>query len=301
MAERQSASAGIRKKSMEVLVPILLIAIGGYAALAGVVYLIQGTLLFVPGELRYGDPSSIGLAYEEARLSTEDGESLQAWWVPRPDARATVLFFHGNAGNITTRLETIRTLHRLGLNTFIIDYRGYGESSGRPTEKGLYRDAETAWRYLISERGLPPGEIVLYGRSLGAAVAIWLAERVPEGALIAESGFTSVPEIGAHHYPYLPVRMLSRMQFDSLARIGNCRSPALIIHSRDDEIIPFSHGERLFDAAAEPKRFVELAGSHENSFVLSHETYSEAISDFVDAYVAVDRSAEGSQPAQERN
>lgn len=286
---------------MEVLVPVLLIAIGGYAALTGMVYLMQEKLLFLPGEARYGDPSGIGLTYEEVRLSTEDGESLQAWWIPRADARGTVLFFHGNAGNITTRLETIRTLHRLGLNTFIIDYRGYGASSGRPTEKGLYRDAESAWRYLIGERGLPPAEIVLYGRSLGAAVAIWLAERVPEGALIAESGFTSVPEIGAYHYPYLPVRMLSRMQFDSLARIGNCRSPVLVIHSREDEIIPFSHGERLFEAAAEPKRFVELSGTHENSFVLSHETYSEAISDFVDTYVAVDRSTEGPRAAQERN
>ncbi len=286
---------------MEVLVPVLLIAIGGYAALTGMVYLMQEKLLFLPGEARYGDPSGIGLTYEEVRLSTEDGESLQAWWIPRSDARGTVLFFHGNAGNITTRLETIRTLHRLGLNTFIIDYRGYGASSGRPTEKGLYRDAESAWRYLIGERGLPPAEIVLYGRSLGAAVAIWLAERVPEGALIAESGFTSVPEIGAYHYPYLPVRMLSRMQFDSLARIGNCRSPVLVIHSREDEIIPFSHGERLFEAAAEPKRFVELSGTHENSFVLSHETYSEAISDFVDTYVAVDRSTEGPRAAQERN
>lgn len=301
MAERQSASARVRKKRMEVLVPVLLIAIGGYAALTGMVYLIQEKLLFLPGEARYGDPSGIGLTYEEIRLSTEDGESLQAWWIPRSDARGTVLFFHGNAGNITTRLETIRTLHRLGLNTFIIDYRGYGASSGRPTEKGLYRDAESAWRYLIGERGVPPAEIVLYGRSLGAAVAIWLAERVPEGALIAESGFTSVPEIGAYHYPYLPVRMLSRMQFDSLARIGNCRSPVLVIHSREDEIIPFSHGERLFEAAAEPKRFVELSGTHENSFVLSHETYSEAISDFVDTYVAVDRSTEGPRAAQERN
>lgn len=281
---------------MESLVPVVLVVAGGYAALTSLVYLIQEKILFQPSRGSYGTPSQIRLDYEDLRLPTEDGETLHGWWVPAQDARGTILFFHGNAGNVTTRLETIKTLHDLRLNVFIFDYRGYGESTGEPTERGLYKDAEAAWHHLISARKIPPGKIILHGRSLGAGVATWLAERMPEGAIILESAFTSVPDIGSHHYPYLPVRLLTRVDFDSLARIGNCRSPVLVIHSRDDEIVPFAHGERLFKAARDPKRFAELTGSHEEGFVVSHDAYVRAIDDFVTTFVEGDRIPRESGP-----
>ena len=282
---------------MEALVPVLLVVAGGYAALTSIMYLIQEKILFQPSREEYGDPSNLGLSYEDVRLSTDDGETLHGWWIPSEQARGTILFFHGNAGNITTRLQTISTLHELRLNVFIFDYRGYGQSTGRPTEKGLYRDAEAAWQHLIRQHQIPAGKIILYGRSLGAGVATWLAERMPEGAIILESAFTSVSDVGSFHYPYLPVRLLTKADFDSLARIGNCRSPVLVLHSRDDEIIPFSHGEKLFSAAKEPKRFTELTGGHEESFVVSHDAYVGAIDDFVTTFVEGDRPPRESGPS----
>ncbi len=269
---------------MESYIPLLLIVIGGYGAFTGLMYLLQERLLFQPTRQLTASPSHVGLEYEDVRLETADGETLHAWWIPSADARATLLFFHGNAGNISGRLTTLSVFHDLRMNVLIFDYRGYGQSSGSPSEKGLRTDAETAWQHLVKVRGIAPTDVVLFGRSLGAGPATWLAAHVLEGAVILESAFTSVPDVGAHHYPFLPVRLLSKVRFDNLALVGSCRSPVMLIHSPDDEVIPFTHGQRLFEAAKEPKTFLELSGTHNEAFPRSLDRYIPAVDAFLTAH-----------------
>lgn len=271
----------IRIPAMQLVLPVLALVAGGYAALTSLMYVFQERIVFQPSARLVGDPSHIGLDYEDVRLHTEDDERLHGWWVPRTAARGTILFFHGNAGNISGRLETIRMLHGLEMNVLIIDYRGYGESTGVPTEQGLYRDAEAAWKHLISERGIDTSRIVIHGRSLGGGPSVWLAERVTAGALILEATFTSVPDAGAHHYPYLPVRLLARVKFDNLAGLGRCRTPLLVVHSEEDLVVPYAHGRRLFTAASEPKEFLALSGGHANAFMGSNEAYASTLDRFL--------------------
>jgi fermentation-respiration switch protein FrsA (DUF1100 family) len=192
-----------------------------------------------------------------------------------------VLYFHGNAGNISHRLHTIRQFHALDLSMFIIDYRGYGESTGRPSEKGLHRDATAAWLYLTGERGTLADDIVIFGRSLGASVAAWLAVEHPPGALVVDSSFTSVPDVGQEVYPWLPVRLLSRFRHATAEHVAKTSAPLLVIHSRDDEIIPFHHGEAVFGAANEPKTFLELRGGHNDAHFTSETTYIDGLRRFL--------------------
>jgi fermentation-respiration switch protein FrsA (DUF1100 family) len=197
----------------------------------------------------------------------------------------TLLFLHGNAGNISHRLDSIRQFHELGLAVFILDYRGYGESEGSPTETGTYDDATAAWHYLIAQRGIAPRDIVLLGRSLGANIAAELATRTRPGALIMESAFTSVPDMAATIYPWLPVRLLSRYRYDAYKQLAHISCPLLIVHSRDDEIIPFTHGQRLFECAREPKQFLELRGGHNDGFLVTGRDYLEGIGHFLSEHL----------------
>jgi hypothetical protein len=265
--------------------PVLLVGLGLYLALVAVLYLRQASMLYypeLPGRFPVADPLVIGLPFEGVTLHTGDGERLDGWLVPAEDRRGTLLFMHGNAGNISHRLQSLKIFNRLGLEVLIFDYRGYGRSTGEPGEAGTYEDARTAWQYLVRERGRPPAEIVLFGRSLGAAVAVQLAVDRPCGALIAESGFTSVPDLAAHHYPFLPVRLLSRFEYDSLSRIADVGCPVLVIHARDDEIVPFAHGERLHAAASEPKAFLALEGGHNGAFLAERERYERGLDAFLE-------------------
>jgi fermentation-respiration switch protein FrsA (DUF1100 family) len=193
-----------------------------------------------------------------------------------------VLFCHGNAGNISHRLDSIRLFHELGLSVLIFDYRGYGQSSGKPTEKGTYRDADAAWHYLVTLRGILPGHIILFGRSLGAPIAADLATRQSAAAVILESAFTSVPDVAAKFYPWLPVRWLSRYQYNTRKKLASIHSPVMIVHSRDDEIIEYANGERLFEAANEPKQFLELRGGHNDGFMVSGKDYIRGLNNFLD-------------------
>lgn len=270
---------------MKAALPLIFVLAGGYGALTTLIYLLQERLLFFPTSELHSTPASVGLTYEDVRLTTSDDVSLHGWWIPHDNAFATLLFFHGNAGNISGRIDTIETLRRLGLNIFILDYRGYGHSTGVPSEEGLYRDAEAAWQYLVRDRSIPPSQIVIHGRSLGGGPATWLCERVRCGALILESTFTSVPDAGAYHYPYLPVRLLSKIDFDNLARIIRCRCPVMVMHSPDDDVIPFEQGERLFEAAKDPKRFLELSGRHNDAHLEAEHRYLAGLSAFLANHV----------------
>lgn len=259
-----------------------LITLGlGYLALLVLVWALQGCMVHLPQSRLVATPAEAGLDYEEVRLDTDDGETLHGWFLPAPRERAVVLFFHGNAGNISHRLESLEIFHELGLSVLIVDYRGYGESSGRPSEQGLYRDARAAYRYLIDERDVAPQRVIAFGRSLGAAVAAKLASEREVGALWLESAFTSVPDIGSDLYPFLPVRWLSRYRYDSLKALESVEAPVLVVHSPDDDIIPYEHGRALFEAASEPKQFLKIEGSHNAGFMRSRGHYKAGLEQFL--------------------
>jgi fermentation-respiration switch protein FrsA (DUF1100 family) len=254
-----------------------------YGGLMLTVYFFQPHLVFYPetGREIVATPGQIGLPYEDIHLQTTDGTSLHGWYVPALQSRGTVLFLHGNAGNISHRLDYVQMFHRLGYSTLIFDYRGYGNSGGAPTEQGTYQDAEAAWRYLTSKLHTPPCRIVVFGESLGGAVAAWLAARHKPAALVIASGFTSVPDLGQQLYPYLPVRHLVRIRYDTRANLRNVAAPVLIAHSPEDEIVPFGHGRALFAAANPPRRFLELAGGHNDGFIFMRESWVRVLEDFL--------------------
>lgn len=264
------------------------LALAGYLVFALLLYTQQSRMVFspeLPGREIETTPGEYGMDYDRVVFRTTDGEHLVGWYVPVAKPRATLLLHHGNAGNISHRLESVRLFHGLGLAVFIFDYRGYGESSGSPGETGTYRDAEAAWRYLTETRGIAPEEIVIFGRSLGAAVAAHLARDHAPRALILESTFTSVPDLGAEHYPWLPVRMFARIRYETRATLTAIHTPLLIVHSRDDDLIPFQHGERLFAAANEPKQFLAINGNHNDGFLVSGERYRQGIARFLDSWL----------------
>lgn len=260
-----------------------------YAALVAFMWFRQESMLFlpnIPSRQLVATPADIGLAYEPLRIGTEDGETLDAWFVPARPERAVLLFFHGNAGNISHRLDSIRLFHRLGLSVLIFDYRGYGQSTGRPSEQGTHRDARATWQYLVAERGVPPERIVLFGRSLGGAIATALAAELegPDAprALIVESSFRSVPALAAEIYWFLPVRWLARVEYPVERLIARVQAPVLVVHSREDEIIPFSHGKALYAAAPEPRKLLELTGGHNTGFLLSEQHYVAGLRAFLE-------------------
>jgi uncharacterized protein len=270
---------------MKSLATLLLFVALPYAAIVAFLWLRQESMLFLPdmpSREIVATPADIGLRYEPLRLPTADGETLDAWFVPAPDERAVLLFFHGNAGNISHRLESVKIFHDLGLSVLIIDYRGYGHSTGRPTELGTYEDARAAWRHLVEDRGIPAERIVLFGRSLGGAVATWLAANAAPRALIVESAFRSVPDMAAEIYWFLPVRLLARLHYPVEKLLPQVDAPVLVIHSRDDEIIPFAHGEALHAAAGPPTRLLALEGDHNTGFLLSERRYIAGLAAFID-------------------
>ncbi|HKQ30847.1 MAG TPA: alpha/beta hydrolase [Burkholderiales bacterium] len=257
----------------------------GYAVLVALVWAIQDRLIYFPERTLAATPRALGVEYEEVSIAAEDGVRLHGWFVPAPNPRATVLFLHGNGGNISHRLDKLAIFRRLALNVFIFDYRGYGRSEGRSDEEGTYRDARAAWNYLTQSRALPASDVVMYGESLGGAVALRLALEHAPRALIVDSSFTSVPALGGELYPWLPVRWISRFQYAGNEAIAKLHVPVLVIHSRMDEIVPFRHGEQLFAAANEPKRFLEIRGGHNDGFLASGGQYVGGIDAFLAAHL----------------
>ena len=270
-------------------------ALAAAAALAAVYLLLllvlrlsETRLLYAPGPVRALDPPppELQLSPERVEIPSTDGVMLVAW-VIRPPAEDTagrwLLMCHGNGGNLSDagRPAHYAGLRALGLNLLAFDYRGYGESGGRPTEEGLYRDADAAYRYLRDVRHVPAERIVLFGHSLGSAVAVELASHVPAAGLMLEGALTSVVERAQEVYPFVPVRWIARSRYASIDRIGRITMPKLFLHARNDEVIPFSHGRRLYDAAAPPKTFVPLAGSHGDAFQTDSATYFGAIARFL--------------------
>lgn len=271
---------------MSSLFSILATFVAIYLLLAGWVYLRQDSMVYYPFPELAGSPADIGLDFEEAWLTTRDGVRIHGWYLPAPIAASAtgamglervVLFCHGNAGNISHRLDSLKIFHDLGLSVFIFDYRGFGQSQGKPSEQGTYLDAAAAWDYLVETRGFTPDKVVIFGRSLGGAVASHVAAGKDAAALILESTFTSLPDLGAKFYPYLPVRLLARHRYDNVAHLQDVRCPVLVVHSTEDELIPFAHGKALFAAARKPKTFLEISGGHNHGFLTSGKTYIDGL------------------------
>jgi len=256
------------------------IAIGITGVLA-LMFFLQSRLVYFPDGQIVATPADKGYAYEEISFEAADGVRLSAWYVPSQANRGVVLFSHGNGGNISYNLPFVEILHRAGLSTFIYDYRGYGRSQGKPTEEGTYSDIAGAWQYLTENRKVPAGQIILYGQSLGGPIAAKLAAEKSPAALILDSTFTSFVDIAGHHYPFLPVRWLARFDYSTLDHVKKVRCPVLVIHSTDDEIVPFSQGVALYEAAPEPRAFVKLRGGHNDALFLSTEAYRAGLEAFL--------------------
>lgn len=259
---------------------ILLILISA-GLLSGLLYIMQPSMVFYPYLDLVETPAAWGLEYEEVYLSSHDGVRLHGWYIPRDKAEEVVLFLHGNGGNISHRGASIEIFNRLGLDVLIIDYRGYGKSEGSPDEKGFYEDARTAWQYLIEQRGFKTEQIILFGRSLGAAVATKLAAEVGPEKLILESAFSRSRDMADRMMPFISRITVMRYPFNSMERIKDIHARLLMLHSPDDEIIPYDLGEKLFRAANEPKQFVKLKGDHNNGFMLSQPKYEQALARFI--------------------
>ena len=261
------------------------LAAGAVALWVGVRWL-ERNKLFYPSRDITVIPRSLGMAFSDVTLTTSDGVKIHGWFIPKgPGPLAsqdlTVLFCHGNAGNISNRVEKAAILHKLGLSVFVFDYRGFGKSEGRPDEQGTYRDADAAYLYLTEKRGIPPARIVLHGESIGNGIAIEAAIRHPSRALIVESAFTSIVGMGKRIMPYLPLGLFCTQRYDHLAKLPHVGRPVLVMHSPGDEVIPFEMGQELFAAAAEPKSWLELKGGHDSGFYEAGEAYPTAIWTFL--------------------
>lgn len=250
------------------------------------VRVVEMRTVFFPDKHIVATPKDVGIAYEDVYFKTQDGFVLNGWLIKSsqsPESRATFIFSHGNAGNISGRLEKIMMLHRLGVNIFIFDYRGYGKSEGRPTEKGMYLDAMAAFDHLKERSDISKDKLISYGVSLGGAAAVDLAVRRPVAALIVESTITSAADMSKKILPIVPAFVLS-LKLDSISKIKDIKVPKLIAHSPEDEMIPFVFGQKLFEAAASPKEFLELQGDHNSGFALSQDILLQGLQGFLEKY-----------------
>ena len=236
--------------------------------------------IFFPMKQIEVTPKEEGLNYEDVYFKTEDGLSLNGWLVKYPQAKATILFFHGNAGNISHRLEKLAIFHQLGLNVFLVDYRGYGRSQGRPSEEGLYKDARAAFDYLSSRPDINNKTIIAYGESIGGAVAIDLAAKRGVCCLIVDSTFTSAKDMARKFYRFIPP-FLFKTKFESDKKVKSVKADKLFIHSINDEIVPFEFGEKLYKEASSPRELLKIHGGHNSGFLESKELIIVKLKDFL--------------------
>ena len=240
-------------------------------------------VVFFPDPVMVGTPAAVGLSYENAKFTASDGVRLHGWYIPgtRPE---TLLWFHGNAGNISHRLENLSLLHRyVGANVLLFDYRQYGRSEGKASEQGLYLDARGALEYLRSRPDVAPEQIVYFGRSLGSAVAIDLATAAPPRAMILETPFVSAREMARTIAPWPLVYVVPAASFDNLSKLSTVGTPLLFIHGTRDEIVPYVQGRSLFEAAPSPKAFYTIPDAHHNdTYLIGGEAYFRRIQEFLD-------------------
>ncbi len=251
---------------------------------------IEKRLIFIPDKDLYTTPGDWGLEYDDVTFHTEDGLKLNGWFIPgktkslTADNLFTLLWFHGNAGNISHRLENIKMLYdRVPVNIFIFDYRQYGKSEGKVSEHGTYIDARAALKYLQSRKDINHERIIIFGRSVGSAVAVDLAVKGKCCALILETPFTSMKDLAKSLYPFLPIGYILQTKYDSISKIRDIKVPVLILHGDKDELAPFEQGRKLYETANEPKEFYTIQGAtHNDTYIVGGEEYFDVIRRFVD-------------------
>lgn len=263
------------------LASILFIAVSVFVFFTAYVYFNQSSFIYFPTKKIETTPVELNLPYQEVWIATSDLVNLNAWYLPVDHPRATLLFLHGNGGNISHRLDKLALFNSLGLSVLIIDYRGYGLSEGTPSEEGTYRDAEAAWEYLTGNQKINAKDIIVYGESLGGAVATWLTTQHNPGALILDSTFTSIIDMGKRYYPYLPLKFIARIRYPTIDRIDSINCPVLIIHSSDDDIVPFAMGKQLYERANQPRDFLQIHGNHNYGFMQSLDAYRSGLDNFI--------------------
>jgi uncharacterized protein len=251
------------RKGISLAWRILRIPLAAYVGIAVLLMLFENRLVYHPVPYPVGDWQPVDLPFQDAEFTAADGTALHGWYVPHPEPRAVALFLHGNAGNIAGRAEFLRSVHALGVSVLALDYRGYGRSEGTPSEAGVVADARAARTWLAAQAGVPESEIVLWGESLGCGVAIELATEQAR-ALILENAFTSLPDVAAHHYSWMPVRLLMRNRLRAVDKIGRFQGPLLQAHGDGDSVVPYELGQRLFEAANEPKEFLTIPDGDHN-------------------------------------
>ncbi len=279
--KRRSVGSVLFRIVRLVLVVCLLLLLVVYLLLLLFLMIFEESLIFVPSSYPWGDWQPTGVSFEDAEFEAADGTRLHGWYAHRENARAVVLFCHGNAGNVTHRAHTLAALHDLaGVSVLIFDYRGYGKSDGKPNEEGVLADGRAARAWLAEKAGIAQSDVVLMGRSLGGAVAVDMAAKDGARALVLESTFSSVPDVAAYHYPWIPVRWVLRTRLDAAAKIGEYRGPLLVSHGDADRVVPYSLGQKLFGAASEPKSFFTIPGGDHND--VQPRDYYVALVEFLD-------------------
>lgn len=278
-----------------ILIEIAVVLIVAYSILGWSLFFMQPTFVYKPTRSVCYTPEELSLDFEDVIFNTEDDIQLNGWYVPAGHSEFTVLFCHGNGGNIMHRLDSINFFYNLGMNCFIFDYRGYGRSHGKPTENGTYLDAMAAYKWLTEEKNISPGNIIIFGRSLGGSIAANLAAKVRAKSLVIESTFTSYVDVGRKFYPYMPVRLFARFKYKTIDSLKDVHCPVMVIHSRDDEIMPFEFSLKLYEVANEPSEFVEIFGSHNDGFVVSDEIYKKAWNKWLEFLKKQKRESAGQQ------
>lgn len=258
------------------MVSLMMTFLGGYLLLLGLMFIFQNRLLFFPTSGMVQTPQSAGLEAEDVWIESEDGVRIHGWYFPNENAEFVVVLSHGNAGNISYRVDIAGTLLEAGAAVLLYDYRGYGQSEGKPTEKGMYKDIEAVVEMLRDEKGYSEKQVIMYGRSLGGAVAAYATTKFDLGGLVLDSAFKNLRAMVRDVYPFVPSR-LARYEFPTERYIKKLHDfPVMIMHSPNDEIVGYHNAEHLYNLLDEPKRFVELRGGHNDNFFASRDLIEES-------------------------
>lgn len=251
-----------------------------YVTLIALIYAFQSHLVYFPSTNMNISPKTVGLEYESIIFESNDKTKLHAWYIPKKDVKTTLFFLHGNAGNISHRLDSIKLFNSLGMNVFIFDYRGYGKSEGSANEQNTYDDARSAWDYLLKNKNVKAEDIIIFGRSLGGAIAANLGSTLKPKGIILESTFTTAKEFTSDVYPFVPEFSI-HFKYETTKYLKDINYPILVVHGEDDNIIPFKHGQAVFKNANEPKTFIKIRGDHNYGFLQSKDIYLDALKNFL--------------------
>jgi alpha-beta hydrolase superfamily lysophospholipase len=276
-------------------VAIVLLLLGGIPIL--VLTLLQSKLLYHPNTQHDFTPAQYNLPAEDIAFTSKDGTQLHGWWFPVANAKWTILFCHGNAGNISHRLWLAQMFAKQGWQSFFFDYRGYGKSHGSPTEQGTYDDAMAAWGVLRNTKHIPATQIIVYGKSMGGPIASYVAAHTQPAAIVVDSTFSSFQDVAKSHFPFLPIKWIARFSYDTASYLQKRTAPLLVIHSPTDQVVPYQLGQKCFQKAAKPKQFLTIQGDHNNNLLVSKDLYLKTLRQFFQSLLPQQKTNPPQTPA----